>query len=159
MKITEELLWKYIEGNCTDAEQMAVKQALEDDVDLKKEWLERKILHQMMEKQELESPSMRFTKNVMESLPKLSNYAITSKQLRPFFLVIFGSLLAIVLLSVSTEAPPPIEDSPIKQLVPNGEAISSFFLQDQLLFVGLALGAVAILLLIDQVMQRRMEIN
>ncbi|MEL6944975.1 MAG: hypothetical protein AAFO82_20150, partial [Bacteroidota bacterium] len=88
MKITEELLWKYIEGNCTDAEQMAVKQALEDDVDLKKEWLERKILHQMMEKQELESPSMRFTKNVMESLPKLSNYAITSKQLRPFFLVI-----------------------------------------------------------------------
>ncbi|MEL6942089.1 MAG: hypothetical protein AAFO82_05420, partial [Bacteroidota bacterium] len=73
--------------------------------------------------------------------------------------VIFGSLLAIVLLSVSTEAPPPIEDSPIKQLVPNGEAISSFFLQDQLLFVGLALGAVAILLLIDQVMQRRMEIN
>ena len=73
MKITEETLWNYIEGNCTEAERLSVEQALKTDVGLKKEWLERKILHEMMEQQELESPSMRFTKNVMEALPKISN--------------------------------------------------------------------------------------
>lgn len=157
MKVTEELLWKYIEGNCTNTERLTVQQALETDVNLKKEWLERKILHQMMEKQELESPSMRFTKNVMESLPKLSNYAITSKQLRPFFLVVLGSFLVIVLLSLFAETP--TDDSSIKQWIPNGEAMSQIFLQDQFLFVGLALGAVTALLLIDQLMQKRLKFS
>ena len=157
MKITEELLWIYIEGNCTDAERLTIEQDLEADVNLKKEWLERKILHQMMEKQELESPSMRFTKNVMESLPKLSNYAITRKQLRPFFLVVLGSFLVIVLLSFFGETS--TDNAAIKQWIPDGESISQVFLQEQFLFVGLALAAVAVLLLIDQLMQRRLKIN
>ncbi|MEM6697698.1 MAG: hypothetical protein AAF806_28810 [Bacteroidota bacterium] len=157
MKVTEELLWKYIESDCTDAERLTIEQALATDADLKKEWLERKILHQMMEKPELESPSMRFTKNVMESLPKLSNYAITRKNLRPFFLVVLGSFFTIILCSLFIETP--VENAATQQWMSNAEKVSQVFLQDQFLFVGLAMGAVAILLLVDQIAQRRLRIS
>ena len=157
MKVTEELLWKYIVEDCTDAERLTIEQALATNTDLKKEWLERKILHQMMEKQELESPSMRFTKNVMESLPKLSNYSITIKNLRPFLLATLGSLTAIVLLSFFIETP--TNDSSIQQWLPDSTRMSQVFLQDQFLFIGLAMGAIAVLLLIDQLAQRQLKIN
>jgi len=157
MKITEKLLWKYIEGDCTTEECFTIEQALEVDSTLKKEWLERKILHQMMEKQELKSPSMRFTKNVMESLPRLYDYSISKKQLRPFLWVVLGSSLIILLLAIFSNTT--ADNSSIMKWLPNGNAMSSFFLQDQLLFVGLAMGAVAVLLLLDQFMQKRLKIS
>ncbi|MEM8525650.1 MAG: hypothetical protein AAGG68_13495 [Bacteroidota bacterium] len=157
MKITEEILWNYIEGNCNEAERLRVEKALKTDVNLKKEWLERKLLHEIMEKQELESPSMRFTKNVMEALPKMSNYAITKKQLRPFLFVILGSFLLITFLSVFIETP--ADNSTLEQFNSSAQAMSSFFLQEQVLFIGLALGAVSVLLLLDQFLQKRLKIN
>ena len=66
-----ELLWKYIDGQCTPEEVSRVERLLAEDAGFKREWAQRHKLHQHLRLEELEQPSMRFARNVMDRLPNL----------------------------------------------------------------------------------------
>ncbi len=66
----EQQLWSYIDGHCTKEEKPAIEKLLETNFEWKNKYHELLEVHQLMSSSELEQPSMRFTKNVMEEISK-----------------------------------------------------------------------------------------
>jgi len=66
----ESRLWNYIDGLCGTEEKSAIEKLLESDVNWKRKYLELLEVHQLIKTSELEQPSLRFTKNVMEEIAK-----------------------------------------------------------------------------------------
>jgi hypothetical protein len=69
-QLTEERLWNYIDGLCNAEEKSAIEQLIDSHLEWKKKYLELLQLNELVSKSELEFPSMRFTKNVMEEIAK-----------------------------------------------------------------------------------------
>ena len=67
----EERLWEYIDGMATPEERTVIDQMIEADTEWRAKYGELLETHQMMQASELEEPSMRFTKNVMEEIALL----------------------------------------------------------------------------------------
>lgn len=67
----EERLWSYIDGACEAGEKSAIEQLLESNVEWRAKYKELLDVHQLLHSTELEEPSMRFTRNVMEEIAKL----------------------------------------------------------------------------------------
>jgi hypothetical protein len=67
----EERLWDYIDGSISANERSTVEKLLESNIEWKAKYHELLEAHQLMQSTELESPSLRFTKNVMEEIAKL----------------------------------------------------------------------------------------
>jgi hypothetical protein len=67
----EERLWDYIDGTSLPGEQSAIAQLIESNLEWKKKYHELMDMHQLMNNSlELDEPSMRFTRNVMEDIAK-----------------------------------------------------------------------------------------
>ncbi|GAB4245027.1 MAG: hypothetical protein Kow0027_05120 [Saprospiraceae bacterium] len=64
----QELLWKYVSGECTAQEEELLKKRLKTDKTLQQEWQRVKATHDSLKQLPLEKPSMRFAKNVMEAI-------------------------------------------------------------------------------------------
>jgi hypothetical protein len=67
----EERLWDYIDGISSPQEKTVIEQLLENDTEWKAKYSELLEVQQLLNSSELEAPSMRFTKNVMEEIAKL----------------------------------------------------------------------------------------
>ena len=67
----EERLWDYIDGTSSANEKTIVEKLLETNLEWKAKYHELLEVHQLMKSTELESPSMRFGKNVMDEIAKL----------------------------------------------------------------------------------------
>src|SRR5258705_7519981 len=67
----EERLWDYIDGTSSANETPGIEKLLESNIEWKTKYHELLEAHQLMQSAELESPSMRFSKNVMEEIAKL----------------------------------------------------------------------------------------
>ncbi len=67
----EERLWDYIDGISSPQEKTVIEQLLESDAEWKARYSELLEVQQLLHSSELEAPSMRFTKNVMEEIAKL----------------------------------------------------------------------------------------
>jgi len=67
----EQQLWSYIDGISSNEEKMAVERLIATSVEWKNKYHELLEVHKLMSTVELEQPSMRFTKNVMEEIAKL----------------------------------------------------------------------------------------
>ena len=67
----EQKLWSFIDGVSTSEERSSIEKLLETNLEWKNKYLELLNVHQMLRSTELEHPSMRFTKNVMEEIAKL----------------------------------------------------------------------------------------
>ena len=67
----EERLWNYIDGTGAGAERSAIEQLLQSNAEWKAKYQELLAINELLQSSELESPSMRFTKNVMEEIAKL----------------------------------------------------------------------------------------
>jgi len=67
----ESRLWEYIDGLSADAEKTVIGQLIQSDKAWREKYHELLEVHQLMQSSELEAPSMRFTKNVMEEISKL----------------------------------------------------------------------------------------
>ncbi|MEI9908477.1 MAG: hypothetical protein WDO71_01670 [Bacteroidota bacterium] len=67
----EERLWNYIDGTSSAEEKSVIEKLLQSDAEWKAQYGELLEVHQLMQSSELEAPSMRFTKNVMEEISKL----------------------------------------------------------------------------------------
>jgi uncharacterized protein YfkK (UPF0435 family) len=66
----EHRIWEYIDGNCSPSERAAIAQNLADHSIWKSKYNELMSIHDMLQKEELEMPSLRFTKNVMEEISR-----------------------------------------------------------------------------------------
>jgi hypothetical protein len=67
----EERLWDYIDGNASREEQNFISQLLEKDAVWKSKYSELLEVSKLLHSSELDAPSMRFSKNVMEEIAKL----------------------------------------------------------------------------------------
>jgi len=67
----EERLWNYIDGTSAVAERSSIEQLLQSNATWKAKYHELLAINEMLQSSELEIPSMRFTKNVMEEIAKL----------------------------------------------------------------------------------------
>ncbi|HUR67225.1 MAG TPA: hypothetical protein VMZ03_12820 [Chitinophagaceae bacterium] len=67
----EERLWSFIDGSVSPAEKTVVEQLLENDATWKAKYNELLEVNQLLQSSELDAPSLRFTKNVMEEIAKL----------------------------------------------------------------------------------------
>jgi hypothetical protein len=67
----EERLWNYIDGNAGEDEKILVEQLLQSNAAWKTKYAELHEINQLLSNSELEAPSLRFTKNVMEEISRL----------------------------------------------------------------------------------------
>lgn len=67
----EERLWNYIDGAADAGERSAIEQLLESNVEWRSKYQELLDVHQLLNATELDEPSMRFTRNVMEEISRL----------------------------------------------------------------------------------------
>ena len=66
----EERLWDYIDGLGSPEERSAIQILIAENIEWQHKYKELLNIHQMMNDAELEAPSMRFTKNVMEEIAR-----------------------------------------------------------------------------------------
>ena len=69
-QLIEDRLWDYIDGRSAADEKTAIEQLIEENISWRKKYHELLDVHQLMSSSELESPSLRFTMNVMEEIGK-----------------------------------------------------------------------------------------
>jgi hypothetical protein len=69
----EQQLWAYIDGISSNEEKTSIEKMLQNNLEWKNKYHELMEIQQLMNATELEHPSMRFTKNVME---KIAQYHI-----------------------------------------------------------------------------------
>lgn len=67
----EERLWEFIDGHSSLEEKTVIERLLQTDAEWKAKYSELLEVNEMLQSSELEAPSMRFTKNVMEDIAKM----------------------------------------------------------------------------------------
>lgn len=67
----EERLWNYIDGTSDAAEKTVIDQLIESNAAWKAKYHELLEVNSFLQATDLEQPSMRFTKNVMEEISKI----------------------------------------------------------------------------------------
>lgn len=67
----EERLWNFIDGTVSADEKTVIEKLLENDAEWKVKYTELLQVNEALTSAELESPSLRFTKNVMEEIARL----------------------------------------------------------------------------------------
>jgi hypothetical protein len=67
----EERLWNYIDGTAAADERSVIENLLENDAEWNAKYNELFQVNEMLKSSELEAPSLRFSKNVMEEIAKL----------------------------------------------------------------------------------------
>lgn len=67
----EERLWQYIDGQLPPQEKSVIENLLENDAAWKAAYGELLEVNQLLRSSELDAPSMRFTRNVMEEITRM----------------------------------------------------------------------------------------
>lgn len=67
----EERLWNFIDGTAPADERTVIEQLLQTDAAWKEKYSELLQVNELLQASELEAPSLRFSKNVMEEIGKL----------------------------------------------------------------------------------------
>lgn len=68
MKTIEEEIWEYIDGVCDPAQCLELKAKIDSDPLYHKTYAELMQVHELISAEELDEPSMSFTRNVMEQV-------------------------------------------------------------------------------------------
>jgi hypothetical protein len=127
----EEQLWSYIDGTATAAEKTFLEQMLASQEEWKKKYKEQLEIHQLLlTETELEQPSMRFTKNVMDGIAGIQPKAATStyinkniiRSIAAFFIISISALLVYSITQINWTADastttllPDMKDVPLPQ--------------------------------------------
>jgi hypothetical protein len=67
----EERLWNFIDGTVSADEKSVIEKLLQSDAEWKAKYNELLQVNDLLKASELEAPSLRFSKNVMEEIAKL----------------------------------------------------------------------------------------
>jgi anti-sigma factor RsiW len=108
MKPIEERLWDYIDGHSSAEERIAIEQLLQTDPSVKQLHEEFLAISNSLKFSELEEPSLRFTKNVMEQValepaPKALHTRVDKRiinMISGFFLLTLSVLIVITLFQI-----------------------------------------------------------
>lgn len=108
----EDRLWDYIDGLSSPAERTAVESLIAANAEWQRKYKELLNIHQLMAGVELDEPSMRFTRNVMEEIarhhvaPATRNYINKNiiRGIGAFFLSLIGGLLAFIFIQIKWSA-------------------------------------------------------
>ena len=100
----EDRLWDYIDGRSNPAERSAIEELLATNREWQEKHRELLSIQQLLSSTELEAPSMRFTKNVMDEIaryhvaPATSSYVNKNviRGIGAFFLTMIIGVLAYV---------------------------------------------------------------
>lgn len=92
----QELLWKYAENACDAAEMEVVRKLLAEQPSLKEELEMITQIQAALKGMEVEQPSMRFTKNVMEALPEIYTQTLVEPLVPLLWKKIFWSAVVTV---------------------------------------------------------------
>ena len=95
--INDELLNKYLDDELNREEKDYVKTAIENSPELKKKYTALLDAHSLLKKMDLDSPSLDFTKLVMN---KISTKASTARQ-QKYFLFSVLSLFGLIVLGIT----------------------------------------------------------
>lgn len=104
----EQQLWAFIDGVSSVEERTAIEKLLASNQEWKKKYNQLLDIHQLMNSSDLEQPSMRFTKNVMEEIsryhiaPATKNY-INKKivwGIAGFFITVMVSFLVFGFMQI-----------------------------------------------------------
>ena len=109
MNNIEEILWNYIDGNCTADEQKAISDLIAGDEVYRIKYNELLSLNKAFAGMELDEPSMAFTYNVMETIrteyaQKPLKAAINKRIIRGisiFFVLTIACLLVFTLANIN----------------------------------------------------------
>jgi hypothetical protein len=101
----EERLWDYIDGLSSPAERSAIEELIGANIEWQQKYGELLGIHQLMNSSELEAPSMRFSKNVMEEIARYQMAPATKTYINKniirgigaFFLTLIAGFLIICL--------------------------------------------------------------
>jgi len=101
----EERLWDYIDGLSSPAEKSAIETLIAENIEWQRKYKELLNVHQLMHETELDTPSMRFSKNVMEEIARLQVAPATKtyinkniiRSIGAFFLAMIGGFLLFCL--------------------------------------------------------------
>lgn len=69
-KNIEIRLWEYIDGLCDEREQSLIEKLIVENREWREKYSVLLELHQLIDLTELEEPSMRFTKNIMDEIAR-----------------------------------------------------------------------------------------
>jgi len=101
----EERLWDYIDGLSSPDEKSAVETLIARNIEWLRKYKELLNIHQTMQEAELDAPSLRFSKNVMEEIARLQVAPATKtyinkniiRSIGAFFLTLIAGFLVYCL--------------------------------------------------------------
>lgn len=67
----EERLWEYIDGTANPSERQLIEELLQTQSEWKEKYSELMEVNQLLHSTELDAPSLRFSKNVMEEITRI----------------------------------------------------------------------------------------
>ncbi|HVM89121.1 MAG TPA: hypothetical protein VMT76_13105 [Puia sp.] len=94
----EERLWDYIDGLSSMKERSAIDKLIETNLEWKNKYKELLEAHQLMISGDLDEPSMRFTKTVMEEIAKYHVAPATRTYINKKIIWGIGSFFIIVIV-------------------------------------------------------------
>jgi hypothetical protein len=112
-QLMEERLWDYIDGLSSPAERSALEELMAANMEWQRKYRELLDVHQLMNGSELEEPSMRFTRNVMDEIarhqvaPATKTYINKNiiRSIGAFFLTLIAGFLTYCLVQFNWSTP------------------------------------------------------
>ena len=95
----EKQLWDYIDGLSSIEERTSIEKLLHSNIEWKNKYHELLEIQEVMRSAELEQPSMRFTKNVMEEIAKLHIAPATKNYINKRIIWGIGAFFITVMVS------------------------------------------------------------
>ncbi len=101
----DKLIWEYIDGSCSVSDEENIKRLLTDNPLWKERYIQMMEIHALLQKEELEMPSLRFSKNVLEEIARYNVAPATKNYINKnvihgiaafFLLMIIGLLIYFI---------------------------------------------------------------
>jgi hypothetical protein len=96
----EERLWNFIDGTVSVDEKSVIEQLLQNNAEWKVKYNELLQVNEMLQSSDLESPSLRFSKNVMEEISKLHIAPATKSYINKKIIWSIGFFFIAMLIGV-----------------------------------------------------------
>ena len=96
----EDRLWDYIDGHSSPTERSAIEELLATNREWQEKHRELLNLQQLLSSSELEAPSMRFTKNVMEEIARYHVAPATKSYVNKNVIRGIGAFFATMIIGV-----------------------------------------------------------
>ena len=111
----EDRLWDYIDGHAASAERSAIEELLATNRQWQEKYSELLNIHRLLDASELDAPSMRFTRNVMEEIARFQVAPATKTYINKniirgigaFFLTLILGFTAFILAQIKWNSATP----------------------------------------------------